>query len=137
MVLGRTIVWINSSLFIGFGLGFVLAPEVLAMLITGAAPATPSALTDMRATYGGMALGLAFIFGVCARTERYVRLGVQCVLAVMLALAVARVIGMLLDGAPNIFMFVLLAAEVLMGILAFFALRQTKAVLISRSAGRF
>lgn len=128
MAFARTTVWMNSALFVGFGLGFALAPESLAVLITGAAPATPSATTDMRATYGGMALGLAFIFGSCARAEGHVRLGVQGVLAVMVALAAARVVGMLLDGAPNAFMFLLLSAEIAMAILALLALRLSAGV---------
>ena len=126
MKFGRTLVWVNCWLFVGFGLGFVFAPDTLATLITGAAPATPSAMTDMRATYGGMALGLALIFGLCARNEGSVRLGVQGVLAVMVALAVARTLGILLDGAPNTFMFVLLLAEIVMAFLASFALRQAR-----------
>ena len=126
MKLGKTLVWINCGLFAGFGLGFVFAPEYLAALVTGAAPATPSAVTDMRATYGGMALGLAVIFGLGARKDANVLVGVQGVLAVMVALAGARSLGMLLDGGPNIFMFVLLMAEVLMAVLAFLALRQAK-----------
>jgi len=83
-------------------------------------------MTDMRATYGGMALGLAFIFGLSAKREESLRLGVQGVLAAMVALAATRMFGMLLDGAPNIFMFVLLLAEVLMAILALLALRQPR-----------
>jgi hypothetical protein len=127
MKFGSTLVWINCWLFVGFGLGFVFAPEALAALITGAAPATPSAITDMRATYGGMALGLAVIFGLCARNDASVRLGVQGVLAVMVALAFARALGILLDGGPNMFILVLLVAETAMAILAFAALRQSGA----------
>ncbi|PKM44009.1 MAG: DUF4345 domain-containing protein [Gammaproteobacteria bacterium HGW-Gammaproteobacteria-1] len=126
MEFGRIVVWINCGLFVGFGLGFVFTPEALAAVITGAAPATPSAMTDMRATYGGMALGLALIFGLCARNGESVRLGVHGVLAVMVALAVARTLGMLLDGSPNTFMFVLLLAEVVMAFLALWALRQVR-----------
>ena len=124
MKFGKTIVWINCWLFVVFGLGFVFAPGTMATFITGAAPATPSAMTDMRATYGGMALGLAFIFGLCARNEESARLGVQGVLAVMVGLAVARVFGVLFDGEPNIFIWLLLFAEALMAILAFVALRK-------------
>jgi hypothetical protein len=80
----------------------------------------------MRATYGGMALGLATIFWLCARKEAYVRLGVQGVLAVMVALALTRTLGMLVDTAPNIFMFVLLAAEGVMAVLALAVLRDAK-----------
>lgn len=124
MKFGKTVVWINCWLFVGFGLGFVLAPEALAALITGAAPATPSAMTDMRATYGGMALGLAFIFGLCAKNEESVRLGAKGVLAVMVGLAVARALGILIDGEPNIYMWLLLLAEAIMAMMAFVALRK-------------
>jgi len=120
----KTLVWANCWLFAAFGLGFMFLPESLATLITGAAPATPSAMTDMRATYGGMALGLAVIFGLCARKEGHLRLGVQGVLAVMVALAGARLFGMLLDGRPNVFVFTLLLTEGAMALLAFSALRR-------------
>lgn len=114
MDFARFLVWLNCVLFVGFGLGFMLAPEALAALVTGSAPATSSAMIDMRATYGGLALGLATLFGLCARDPRYVRLGLQGVLSVMVALVVGRLLGIALDGSPNIFMFVLLAAEVVM-----------------------
>lgn len=123
---GRMLVLANCGLFVAFGLGFALAPEQLALLLTDSSPATPSAMTDMRATYGGMALGLAAIFWLCARNEVSVRLGVQGVLAVMVALAVTRTLGMLVDKAPNIFMFVLLAAEGVTAVLALVVLRDAK-----------
>lgn len=124
MKFGKIIIWVNCGLFVGFGLGFVFAAETLATFITGSAPATPSAMTDMRATYGGMALGLAFIFGLCARNEGSVRIGAQGVMAVMIGLAVARVIGILIDGEPNIFIWLLLFAEAAMAFLAFVAQRK-------------
>ncbi len=123
MTFGRPLVWVNCGLFALFGLGFALVPDDLAILITGAAPATASAVTDMRATYGGMALGLGCIFGVCARRPDYVRVGVQGVLVVMAALAAARVLGIMVDGAPNAFMLVFLGAEIAMAGLAAAALR--------------
>ncbi|MEX0729453.1 MAG: DUF4345 domain-containing protein [Aquisalimonadaceae bacterium] len=127
MNFAKTLVWINCWLFLAFGFGFILAPESLAALLTGAAPATASAVTDMRATYGGMALGLAVMFGLCASNELQVRLGLQGVLAVMVGLAVARTLGMLLDGTPNVFIFIMLAAEVVMAALALAGLRQAGA----------
>lgn len=124
MGLVRFLLWLNCALFLAFGLGFMVLPEPLAELVTGAAPETASAVTDMRATYGGLALGLAVVFGLCARNPDYLRLGMHGVLAVMLALAAGRLLGMAVDGAPNVFMFVLLAAEVGMAALVVFALRQ-------------
>lgn len=126
MKFAKTLIWTNSGLFLMFGLGFAFVPKVLAAVITGAAPPTSSAVIDMRATYGGMALGLALIFGLCARTEGYVQVGVQGVLAVMATLASARVLGILLDGGANRFMLMLLAAEVVMAIMARCALTSLK-----------
>lgn len=126
MKYGRTLVLVNCGLFVAFGLCFALAPEQIALLLTDSSPATPSAITDMRATYGGMALGLATIFWLCARKEAHVRLGVQGVLAVMVGLALARILGMLVDREPNLFMFVLLAAEGVMAVLALAVLRDAK-----------
>lgn len=123
---GRTLVLVNCWLFVAFGLCFALAPEQITLLLTDSSPATPSAITDMRATYGGMALGLATIFWLCARKEAYVRLGVQGVLAVMVAIALTRTLGMLVDREPNTFMFVLLAAEGAMAVLALVVLRDVK-----------
>ncbi len=62
-------------LFILFGAGFIAAPNALSLLLTGAAPGTPSAVTDMRATYGGTALGLGLFFGLCARNRVTLRAG--------------------------------------------------------------
>jgi len=117
---------VNGCLFVAFGLGFMLIPETLAAFLTGAAPETPSAVTDMRATYGGMALGLGVMFGLCARDPRYLRLGVEGIVGVMAALALARLVGMVLDGSPNVFMFVLLGAELAMAGMAVAALRQVR-----------
>jgi len=105
-----------------FGLGFSLVPAPLAEMFTDAAPATHSAVIDMRATYGGTALGVAIIFALCARNEDYLKLGVQGLLAVMTGLAAARSVGILSDREPNLFMLGLLVAEVTMVILAFAAL---------------
>jgi hypothetical protein len=79
-------------------------------------------MTDMRATYGGMALGLAFIFGLCTKDEKDVRLGVRGVLVTMTALAGSRLFGMLLDGSPTILISVLFVAEALMASLALLTL---------------
>ncbi|WP_077530018.1 DUF4345 domain-containing protein [Vreelandella utahensis] len=124
MTFARTLVWINCALFIAFGLGFTFAPAFLASVVTGAEPATPSAVIDMRATYGGMALGLATLFWLCARDEQGVSIGIRGVLGVMVFLALSRLLGIVIDGSPNAFMVLLLAAEVVMAVLAVVALRE-------------
>lgn len=76
MTFQKMLVWINCVLFVVFGFGFLLAPEVLAEFVTSTSPSTASAVTDMRATYGGMALGLGLIFGLSARDLQTLSLGV-------------------------------------------------------------
>ena len=119
------LLWINAALFLVFGAGFIVAPGFLAQLITGATPSTTSALIDLRATYGGMALGLGLFWGFCARRQRTVRIGLMASLLVLLGIALGRLIGMVVDGSPNTFMFALLAAELLFIGLIAVALRRT------------
>jgi hypothetical protein len=64
------LLWITSVLFVGFGIGAAAAPRELALFITGGAPSIPSAIIDMRATYGGVALGMGLCFGLCATRPR-------------------------------------------------------------------
>jgi hypothetical protein len=58
---------VNAALFIAFGTCFIVAPEFFADALTGSEPWTSSALIDMRATYGGMCLGVGLAFWFCAR----------------------------------------------------------------------
>lgn len=123
MKLAVVMLWIVCVSFVGFGLVFALAPEQAAELVTDAAPSTPSGLTDMRATYGGVAFGLGVFAGLCARRRDWVRVGLVVSLLVVASLATARTIGIIVDGSPNGFMFVNLGLEVGSAVLLIVALR--------------
>jgi hypothetical protein len=118
------LLWITAALFVGFGVGFVAAPRELAEFITGGAPSIPSARIDMRATYGGVALGMGLFFGLCAARPAWVRPGLVGSLLVVASIAGARVVGVVVDGAPNAFMLLLLSTEVIFVGLYTMALRQ-------------
>lgn len=75
-------------------------------------------MIDLHATYGGMSLGLAFVFWQCAKNNYNVVLGVKTVLVLMTTLAAIRLLGIILDGVPNIFIWVLFIAEAVMAVLA-------------------
>jgi hypothetical protein len=124
------LLWIDAVLFVGFGLGFVAAPAQLADLILGAAPTTASALIDMRATYGGVAIGTGLFFALCAARPQWLRPGLVASLLVVGALETSRVIGILADGSPNAFMLLFLAFEVLFTGLTVAALRQAEPSLV-------
>lgn len=107
------LLWINAVLFILFGAGFMIAPNSLSLLLTGAALGSVNAVIDMRATYGGTALGLGLFFGFCARNPGALRSGLLASLLTLSGIAGGRLIGIFVDGSPNGWMFLLLAAELL------------------------
>lgn len=115
---------VDAVLFIVFGICFVVAPEFFADALTGSEPWTSSALTDMRATYGGMGLGVGLLFWFLARQRETVIAGLVGAFLVLAATALARAIGFLADGAPNVFMLMLFGAEVLFLALSASALKR-------------
>lgn len=126
MTFPRILLWVNCALFVAFGVGFIGAPGFLSTLITGGAPSISSALIDMRATYGGMGLGVGLFFAFCARQPSSVRLGLIASLLVLGSIAAGRLIGIVVDGSPNAFMFVLLVAEMLFVALVMVAIKSSK-----------
>lgn len=121
MTFNKALVLVNGILFIGFGLGFMTAPVYFSALFTGAQLTTASAIIDVRATYGGMALGLGIWLVVCAR--QHIRLGLIGAFAVLTSIVLARLVGIVLDGGANGFMYAFLAAEVLFLLATSYALR--------------
>lgn len=105
---------VTAALFVVFGLAFLLAPDLFASIVTGTSPGAASPRIDMRAMYGGTALGIGFLLRYCARDATRVRAGLGVALFILVPMLGARGYGMLLDGSPNVFMFVRLALELLL-----------------------
>ena len=122
----RVLLWLNCLVFLIYGLGFVLFPESLALLITDTVPQSTSGLIDMRATYGGMSLAIGLFLGFLALESATVRLGIISVTLVMAGMAGGRLLGIVLDGNPNGAMVLYLALEILVIILAFVSLRTAR-----------
>jgi hypothetical protein len=118
------LLWITAALFAGFGAAFVGAPRELARFLTGAAPSLPSAVIDMRATYGGFAFGVGLLIGICARRPEWVRVGLIASLLAVASIGAARVVGLAVDGHPNAVMPLLLSTEVTFVVLYVVALRR-------------
>lgn len=124
MTAPAVILWLNAAVFTLYGVAFALDPEAMSQLVTGAAPSAGPALTDMRATYGGMSIGLGVLFALAARSSAGQRLGLAGVLAVMLGMATTRALGIVFDGDPNGAMFAYLAVEIVVAGVAIWALRR-------------
>lgn len=97
--------------FAGYGALFIVAPSQLSLLVTDASPTTAVALTDMRATYGGMSLAAGVLLFMLAAKPHTERLGLVAVLLLMLGMAGGRGVGMVLDGSATVVMWVYLALE--------------------------
>ena len=122
MGVARGVLWLSALTFAGFGAAFALFPRAMARLVEIELP-TDTARIDFVATYGGLELGLAAFFGLCASRPDPVRVRLG-LLASGLALggfATARLAGALLADRPRPLLFALLAAEVSGAALSFWA----------------
>jgi Domain of unknown function (DUF4345) len=106
------LLWINSVLFLVFGVLFLLIPNVVSSFVTGGTFTTPDSIIDVRATYGGITIGLGIFMASCARNPEHVFVGLKSALMIMISIATARLIGILIEGSANIYMFALLGLEV-------------------------
>lgn len=118
------LLWINSVMFVLFGAAFIIAPEFISALATHSTPSTPSAVTDMRATYGGMALGLGFFFGFCAMRSSASSVGLMASALVLGFIATGRLVGIIVDGSLNWFMLILFATEIFFAVVAIVTLKK-------------
>lgn len=116
------LLWIICASFVFFGVVFTFFPKEAADLFTGTWPGEPSGLIDMRATYGGVAVGMGIFVGLCARREEWLRIGLIFSALVLAAIGAARIVGIIADGSPNGFMVAFLALEIGSVVLLAFAL---------------
>lgn len=109
----QSLVAVTAIVFLAYGIGFIVAPTPLAIWVTGTAPTQPSALIDLRATYGGMSLGVGVVLlGLATPAMRL--WGLRAVLVLMLGMAGGRTVGLLVDGPGNLTMTVYLLLELLL-----------------------
>lgn len=122
----KILVLITAAVFVVYGIGFVIIPEVLSELVTGSVPATTSGLIDMRATYGGALIAIGVLLAVLASNPLWLKPGLIGVLLAMLGMASGRVYGMLIDGSPNQMMWLFLGLELVVAAFAAVALVKQK-----------
>ena len=127
MTFSIVILWINVVAFGLYGIAFIFKPMAMSQACTGTAPNTTSAVTDMRATYGGFMLSVGLWIGwvTCtqAANQALIQAALILVVMVMVCMAVTRTLGMLVDGSSNGYIKIALAAEVIVAALAIAALK--------------
>lgn len=120
------LIWVNSVFFTLYGLGFIFFPSTLFSFITHSELTSASALIDIRATFGGMSLGLGIVLALFTLEPSNHRLGLWAILIIMLGMAGARLLGLLQENSANNMMFIYLIAETGVALLALIALGYEK-----------
>ncbi|MDH4273603.1 MAG: DUF4345 family protein [Gammaproteobacteria bacterium] len=96
-------------LFLVYGLGYTFFPLNLSEVVTGGILTTPSSVTHVRATDGGLNIGLGLWLFICAR--RNVRLGALGLMVVLASTIASRGVGVFLENHSNAYMYIFLAIE--------------------------
>jgi len=122
MKLARLSLYVMAAVFLGLGAMSLVVPTNLTRLVEISMP-TPIAVMEIRGVYGGLFIGIGFFFLLFARRAAWLRPGLVAQAGIMAGFVVGRTVGILLGGAPNLFIAALLAGEVFMVAVAVFALR--------------
>lgn len=124
LTLSKITILLTGLVFLAFGLACLVAPAAVLQAATGAAVVHPVALIDLRATYGGMSLGVGVILFLLTTNPALIRLGLLAVLALMLGMAGGRAIGMLAEAGSNSVMTLYLVLELAAAALSAFLLHR-------------
>ena len=117
MLVARITLAVASLMFAVLGVVFLAWPESTAVKL-GIKPLSPSGLTEIRATYGGLEIGLAGFFLYCAIFTPATALGIGALMAVFGGFAAGRIAGMLAGGAADALQLKILGVEIVGTILA-------------------
>ncbi|MDH3292105.1 MAG: DUF4345 domain-containing protein [Gemmatimonadota bacterium] len=121
MTLEQGFLWVVAVGFAAIGVGFLSAPVAWARYIEILVP-TPTARTDLRATYGGFVLAFGVFLGVSALWPDWTRAGLAAAGLALAGVAAGRLIGILVEGVASRLMYVFLFIEITGAVLAFYAL---------------
>jgi len=124
--LAKLLVYATGGIFILYGAAFAFLPVEMALLVTGESPGTPSGLIDFRATYGGITFAMGVALLKLGSRPELLSLGLVITAVVLLAMAGGRILGMILDGTPNLIMYIYLATELVFPGLALYLRRSIR-----------
>jgi len=117
----KFLLWLNAAVWLGFGIGYTVVPDVLASLVGGSISRADGylVLTDI----GVMMVGIAVWYGYCAVDESRTRLGLVSALLICVGLLAGRLVAMALSGSANPLMIAYAVLEALDSVLLFLAVR--------------
>ena len=114
--------------FGGFGVWALLSPLSMAKLLHFSLH-TPSAVTEIRAFYGGLEIGLAIFMVTAAFYRPLIPGALLALVATAGGIALARIVGIIADGSGSLFMYGALVWELAgasLGLIAFLQVARHK-----------
>lgn len=114
-----------------FGVVYLMAPTVMTDP-AGFGVLSASAKTDVRATYGGIQLGMGLFLLWSAGSAERVRPALMLTALSIGAIGLSRAIGLAIDGGLNAFHQTGLASEVILTLFAIFLLRRVSNAAVSQ-----
>ncbi|KAB0546285.1 DUF4345 domain-containing protein [Pseudomonas argentinensis] len=128
MPVARLFLVVQLLLLAGFGGAYFLWPQEMGA-VSGMLLMESSAVTDVRAYYGALSIGLAVFLGLCLWLPELTRPALILLLVLYASLALGRIVGLWLDGgAQQTFNLWAILFEVVSAGLAGWALRRGPAV---------
>ena len=125
MRLGRIILALVGIACALYGFFCLVSPQSVAGF-TGMVLSDPSAVTEVRAMYGGLQLGLGLLFIGFALRKGSVQTGLLILIVLMGSLALARLFGLISDGfsSYNLLGFVFESVSTILSVVALRQCRQ-------------
>ena len=124
MLFSRILLAVQALVLAGLGIAYFVRPEEMTNL-SGMLLMAPAAITDVRAYYGGLQIGLATYLLLAMSRVDLTRAALTLLVLLYSAMALARIGGLWLDGGlQQTFNLTALLLEVVSAGLCFFALRQ-------------
>lgn len=128
MLPARVLLAIQALLLAGFGLAYFIRPQEMANL-SGMLLMEPASITDVRAYYGGLQLGLALYLVLALLRADLLRPALMLLVLLYASLFFARLGGLWLDGGlQQTFNLTIMLFEAVSAGLALYLLRGLNAV---------
>jgi Domain of unknown function (DUF4345) len=114
----------TAAAFAGFGIALLVKPDLLSKVDIELRSDTARA--EVRAMYGGMEIGLAVFFALCATKRKWHRPGLWAQTAGLGGLSLGRTLGIALSAERRPLLLALLAAEGLAAVTGAVTLKQIR-----------
>lgn len=100
MLFARVFLAVQILVLAGFGVAYFLRPQEMGA-ISGMLLMEASAVTDVRAYYGALQVGVAVFLGLGLWLRELTRPALTLLLVLYVSLALGRIVGMWLDGGAQ------------------------------------